>query len=51
MNKVNKKYVLAVLIFIAGWPLWAALAIIVAISFGICSLADYLFTKYARKCL
>ena len=51
MNKVNKKYVFAVLIFIAGWPLWAALAIILALSYGVCSLADYLFTKYTEKYL
>lgn len=51
MDKINKKYVFAVLAFIVGWPLWAALAIILAFSFGVCSLADYLFTKYVRKCL
>lgn len=51
MNKINKKYVFAILIFIIGWPLWAALAIIIAVSFGVCSLADYLFTKYTEKYL
>ena len=36
-------------IFIAGWPLWGVLAIILAFSFGVCALADFLFDKLSEK--
>jgi len=48
---MSKEKLLFWIIFIVGWPLWGALAIILAFSFGICSLADYLFNKYAEKYL
>ena len=47
--KIDKKKVLFWTIFIVGWPVWGALALILAFSFGVCSLADYLFNKYMEK--
>lgn len=48
-QKIDKKKVLFWIIFIVGWPLWGALAIILAVSFGICGLADFLFNKLLEK--
>jgi len=45
---MNKRFLFWT-IFIVGWPLWGVLAIILAFSFGVCALADFLFNKLSEK--
>ena len=47
--KIDKNKILFWTVFIIGWPLWAALAIVLAFSFGVCGIADFLFNKWLEK--